>query len=337
MHKVLVASCLAAAAFADAEPGFLGYGYGYGLGGVSTGIGLHPTGSVYESRSTQGLGKRSAEPGYLAYGYGYPLGGISTGVGLHPTGSVYESRSTQGLGKRSADAEPGFYTQNYWPSVVTPYGSSTCYGCRGKRSADPGYLGYGYGYPIGAISTGVGIHPTGSVYESRSAQGLGKRSAEPGYLGYGYGYPIGAVSTGVGLHPTGSVYESRSAQGLGKRSAEPGYLAYGYGYPLGGISTGVGLHPTGSVYESRSTQGLGKRSADAEPGYFTQNYWPSVVTPYGSSTCYGCRGKRSAEPGYLGYGYGHTIGAVSTGVGLHSTGSVYESRSAQGLSGRYLY
>merc|ERR1711887_478614 len=113
MHKVLVASCLAAAAFADAEPGYgYGYGYGYGLGGVSTGVGLHPTGSVYESRSAQGLGKRSADPGYLTYGYGlapygYGLGGISTGVGLHPTGSVYESRSAQGLGKRSADAEPG--------------------------------------------------------------------------------------------------------------------------------------------------------------------------------------------------------------------------------------
>merc|ERR1711942_267715 len=200
MHKVLVASCLAAAAFADAEPGYLGYGYGYGYG----------------------------------------LGGVSTGVGLHPTGSVYESRSAQGLGKRSADAEPGYYTQNYWPSVVTPYGYSTCYGCRGKRSAEPGYLG----------------------------------------LGYGYGYGIGGVSRGVGLHPTGSVYESRSAQGLGKRSAEPGYLGYGlapYGYAIGGVSTGVGLHPTGSVYESRSAQGLGKRSADAEPGYYTQNYWPSVV------------------------------------------------------------
>merc|ERR1712033_66029 len=159
MHKVLVASCLAAAAYAEAEPGYLGYGYGYG----------------------------------------YPLGGVSTGVGLYPTGSVYESRSAQGLGKRSADAEPGYYTQNYWPSVVTPYGYSTCYGCRGKRSAEPGYLG----------------------------------------------------------------------------------LGYGYGYGIGGISRGVGLHPTGSVYESRSAQGLGKRSADAEPGYYTQNYWPSVVTPYG--------------------------------------------------------
>merc|ERR1719206_179584 len=65
----------------------------------------------------------------------------------------------------------------YWPSVVTPYGYSTCYGCRGKRSAEPGYLGlgYGYGYGIGGVSRGVGLHPTGSVYESRSAQGLGKR------------------------------------------------------------------------------------------------------------------------------------------------------------------
>ena len=177
-----VASCLAAAALADAEPGYLGlgYGYGYGLGGVSTGLGLHPTGSVYESRSAQGLGKRSAEPGYLgvSYGlapYGYALGGVSRGVGLHATGSVYESRSAQGLGKRSADAEPGYYTQNYWPSVSTPYSSSTCYGCRGKRSAEPGYLGLGYGYGIGGISTGLGLHPTGAVYESRSAQGLSGR------------------------------------------------------------------------------------------------------------------------------------------------------------------
>merc|ERR1711955_76353 len=211
----------------------------------------------------------------------------------------------------------------------------------------PGYLGYGlapYVYAIGGVSTGVGLHPTRSVYESRSAQGLGKRSAdaEPGYLGYGYGYGygIGGVSRGVGLHPTGSVYESRSAQGLGKRSAEPGYLGYGlapYGYAIGGVSTGVGVHPTGTVYESRSAQGLGKRSADAEPGYYTQNYWPSVVTPYGYSTCYGCRGKRSAEPGYLGLGYGYGYGGVSRGVGLRPAGSVYESRSAQGLSGRYLY
>ena len=77
---------------------------------------------------------------------------------------------SQGLGKLSVDIEPGFYTQNYWPSVSIPYGCSTCYGCGGKRSAeaDPGYFGYGlglssYGYGIGGISRGVGLHPTGVV------------------------------------------------------------------------------------------------------------------------------------------------------------------------------
>merc|ERR1712072_282244 len=60
-----------------------------------------------------------------------------------------------------ADAYYGYYPALYnaypnWPGVSTPYSSSTCYGCRGKRSADaeadPGYLyapyHYGaYGYP----------------------------------------------------------------------------------------------------------------------------------------------------------------------------------------------
>jgi len=153
----------------------------------------------------------------------------------------------------TALADAGYYTQNYWPSRVTPYSYSTCYGCYGKRSADaePGYL-RSYGYGLGLRSYGYG---------------LGLRS---------YGYGIGGISTGVGLHPTGVVYESRSAQGLGKRSAdaEPGYLrsygyglgSYGYGlglgsygYGIGGISRGVGLHPTGVVYESRSAQGLSGR------------------------------------------------------------------------------
>merc|ERR1712098_55983 len=143
----------------------------------------------------------------------------------------------------TALAEPGYYTQNYWPTRVGPYSYSTCYGCHGKRSADaePGYL-RSYGYGLGLRSYGYG---------------LGLRS---------YVYGIGGISTGVGLHPTGVVYESRFAQGLGKRSAdaEPGYRrSYGYGlglrsygYGLGRISTGVGLLPTGAVYESRSAQGL---------------------------------------------------------------------------------
>merc|ERR1712110_1230793 len=57
---------------------------------------------------------------------------------------------------------PGFYGyyghQQQWPSVRAPGFSSTCFGCRGKRSAEaeadaePGYYGYPYGfhgYPYG--------------------------------------------------------------------------------------------------------------------------------------------------------------------------------------------
>ena len=77
-----------------------------------------------------------------------------------------------------------------WPGVSTPYGSSTCFGCRGKRSADAdadayygypayGYAGYGYA-PYGLYRpTGVAGHPgAASSYVARSPQGLGKRSAD---------------------------------------------------------------------------------------------------------------------------------------------------------------
>ena len=74
-----------------------------------------------------------------------------------------------------------------WPGVSTPYGSSTCFGCRGKRSAEaePAY-GYGYpayGYPAygyrAALYPGVAGHPTGTSFVARSPQGLrGKREAE---------------------------------------------------------------------------------------------------------------------------------------------------------------
>merc|ERR1712088_1030454 len=100
---------------------------------------------------------------------------------------------------------PGFYGYNrgysgyghqlQWPGVRTPGFSSTCFGCRGKRSAkadaEPGYYGYpygsygynfgSYGYPHGYRAYGPGIagHPTGTSFTYRSVQGLrGKRSAE---------------------------------------------------------------------------------------------------------------------------------------------------------------
>ena len=130
--------------------------------------------------------------------------------------------------------------------VSTPYGSSTCFGCRpgyvyGKRSADAepeaeadAYYGYPYGYGYRHFGYGYG-------YPYRYGHYYGKRSAEAepeadalyayaapyayGYAPYGYGYRYGLA--GVAGHPTGTSFVARSPQGLrGKRSAEP---FYGYG------------------------------------------------------------------------------------------------------------
>merc|ERR1712042_12213 len=81
-----------------------------------------------------------------------------------------------------------------WPGVSTPYPSSTCFGCRGKRSAEPGYYGYGLPY-FGGYHYGPGIagHPGAATsYVARSPQGLGKRSADAeadadaAYVGHGF-------------------------------------------------------------------------------------------------------------------------------------------------------
>merc|ERR1711981_502983 len=178
----------------------------------------------------------SADPwGYFGYGYGHP------GLLKNPHLS--------------------------WPGVVAPGFESTCFGCRGKRSADAeptaeadAYYGYG-GY-------------------GRYGHYLGKRSAdaeaEPhyGYYGYPYAYgyyPYGLhhvakvaplAKTGVAGHPTGTSFVARSPQGLrGKRSAEP----WGYGYPYGfyghpyAYGPGIAGHPGAATsYVARSPQGLGK-------------------------------------------------------------------------------
>merc|ERR1711863_91480 len=96
---------------------------------------------------------------------------------------------------------PGFYGyglwghQQAWPTASAPGVSSTCFGCRGKRSAEadaeaePGYGFYGY-YPYGyyglhrgyyglPLGAGVAGHPGAATsYSHRSVQGIGKRSAE---------------------------------------------------------------------------------------------------------------------------------------------------------------
>jgi len=201
----------------------------------------------------------TAEPYYGGYGYG----GYHRGIAGHPTGTSYVGRTIWGLGKRSADAEPeaeavaapeaapeaephyGYYGQYAWPSAYGYGVSSTCYGCRGKRSADPEPY-YGYGYGLGYYGHGhVGIagHPGAATsFVARSPQGLGKRSAdaEPYYGGYG-GYGYGHVGYGYGL-PSGYAHFS-GAHHYGKRSAEaePYYGGYGYGgYGYGGYGHGYG-------------------------------------------------------------------------------------------------
>merc|ERR1712193_109298 len=95
---------------------------------------------------------------------------------------------------------PGFYGYNRfyghqqnWPSFRTYGMESTCWGCRGKRSAEadaePRYFGYpygsfnnfygSYGYPTGfygysTYGRGIAAHPTGSSFTYRSVQGFGK-------------------------------------------------------------------------------------------------------------------------------------------------------------------
>merc|ERR1739838_899717 len=125
----------------------------------------------------------------------------------------------------------GYGHQQNWPSARTYGFSSTCWGCRGKRSADadaePAYYGYGsYGYNFGSYGYGL----PGRSFAHFGGHYLGKRSAEadaePRYYGYGYsfgsyGYPYGsygyrAYGRGVAAHPTGNSFTYRSVQGFGK-------------------------------------------------------------------------------------------------------------------------
>merc|ERR1712149_38257 len=145
------------------------------------------------------------------------------------------------------EAEAGYYGLGYgcghqlnWPGYYGHGFSSTCWGCRGKRSAEadaePGYYGYGlgyYGHPYGygyrACGPGIAAHPGyATSFTYRSPQGLrGKRSAEaeaePAYYGLGYGYGLyrpyfgyRAYGPGIARHPSGTSFTYRSVQGFGK-------------------------------------------------------------------------------------------------------------------------
>merc|ERR1712141_955689 len=85
-----------------------------------------------------------------------------------------------------------------WPGVSTPYSSSTCFGCRGKRSAEAeadadAYYGYGY-YPYYRAFhyPGVAGHPGAATsFVARSPQGLRGYYAHPYGAFYGRYYGLG--------------------------------------------------------------------------------------------------------------------------------------------------
>merc|ERR1712110_1201388 len=120
---------------------------------------------------------------------------------------------------------PGFYGYNrgysgyghqlQWPGVRAPGFSSTCFGCRGKRSAEadaePGY----YGYPYGSYGYNFGSYgyPHGS-YGHRAYGSYGNFYGSYGYPHGSYGYR--AYGRGIAGHPTGSSFTYRSVQGFGK-------------------------------------------------------------------------------------------------------------------------
>merc|ERR1711988_103626 len=206
-----------------------------------------------------------------------------------PRGHIFKSKSITmklllltalaavALAEPEADARyygynPGFYGYNRgfsgyghqqnWPSARTYGFSSTCWGCRGKRSADadaePAYYGYGsygynfgsYGYPYGSGYRSYGIPARSFTY--RSPQGLrGKRSAEA--------EPEAEADAEPRSHMLKIFLNSVRYYGYGSY----GYNFGSYGYPYGSYGyraygRGVAAHPTGNSFTYRSVQGFGK-------------------------------------------------------------------------------
>merc|ERR1711988_1646544 len=128
-------------------------------------------------------GKRSAEadaePGYYGYPYGYYGHPYAYGYGYgHALPGHSYTHVSRVVGKRSAeaDAEPGYEHDLPGDSNVSVERTHLL----GKRSAEPGYYGYGYyGYPYHygyrAFGPGVAGHAGGGTsFVARSPQGVGK-------------------------------------------------------------------------------------------------------------------------------------------------------------------
>jgi len=229
MQNLLIASCLAVAASAEAF-----YGYQLPASGLATwpssGNGYGASSTVYGAHGYR-IGKRSADASY-GYGIGYGIAlpttlenrnnvhghELASGYAIsqpHPGAAGSFQQRTQlhsGYGKRSADADA------YYGAVATLENRNNVHGHE-----------YASQYAISQPHPGFG----GSYQQvSRLHSGLhyggyyGKRSAEPFY-------------GGVAVHPGHAVSSThRSVQGLslgygyghgfygyGKRSAEPFYGA----------------------------------------------------------------------------------------------------------------
>merc|ERR1719221_2514486 len=152
MQSVLIASCLAAAAMADADA-FYGYGNALvGPSGISaawpTAVGYGHQSTVYGARGHY-FGKRSADADAY-YGYGYGVGILNNNVysGFHgnhyANGLPGRSFAAVTRGKRSAEAEAEadpYYGYGYGRAYG--YGHGYGYGHHG------GYYGHGYGHGYG--------------------------------------------------------------------------------------------------------------------------------------------------------------------------------------------
>merc|ERR1712119_140401 len=133
--------------------------------------------------------------------------------GFHDRSSLHRCRFSRSLGYFGYGyGHPGLLKNPHlsWPGVVAPGFESTCFGCRGKRSADAepeaeadayyGYGGYGrYGYGGYGYGRGYGYGGYGHYLGKRSADA----EAEPHYGYYGYPYAYGYYP--YGLHHVAKV------------------------------------------------------------------------------------------------------------------------------------
>ena len=131
-----------------------------------------------------------------------------------------------------------------------------------------------------------------------------KAEADPQW-GYGVGQYANRGYAGYGRHGGWGSRGYAGALGYnGAYGANPGYNGYNNGYNrgYGGSAYNSGLYNGGYGYSSGLYSGANGYGYNAynnglyNGGYRGINQWPSKRAPGYSSTCWGCRGKRSAEP-----------------------------------------